>query len=344
MGILYFIRKRFITSNNGKGWTAFIYPGIMFIWIFTFLLLNAMYLGYGNPKGVKQVMVSDGKLYVADFLLGGGSRATSASPYSRIHILEPETGKKIFRFPTGESGELTGIKGDSLIFYGDDLLKIFSSSNGKLIAKLNRKTLPKIFPELSSGIDNVGVSHSEKMLELRTLDGNHYNLSMKTAVLYPAKNNKFDEEPELKNKLYINNEHEIVTNNKPGGTTLLQLDGDNGNQEIRYIKGRNNSKVNDAKFLMGHFIAVSEKHNCFVILSYETTKKIGLTLTGLTLSEQNKLWELKHDSLKTEDDPEYPLTTAWAMDDNSGTLFFAMKDEVIAIEILTGSIIWRQKL
>ena len=95
---------------------------------------------------------------------------------------------------------------------------------------------------------------------------------------------------------------------------------------------------------MGKFIAVSEKENCFVILSYETTKKTGLILSCFTLNGKEKLWELRNDLLRVEDDPEDPLTTESVMDDNSEKLFFAMKDEIICLDIKTGDIIWRQKL
>lgn len=344
MILLYYIRSKFISFRKVTMFINILFPLIIFIWVFTFLLLNALYLGYGHPKGVTGVILSENRLFVVDFLLGGGSRATSPTKYARIHILDAETGKKTLRFTTGEAGELTGIKGDSLIFHGEDLLKIFSSSNGKLIGKLGRKTLPDIFPELSAGIDNVMISRSDKMLELRTLDGKRYNLSMETASLYPEVKNNRNREKSKDRVIFVNNEKEIKTNAGPAGTVLLSLGGEKGNQEIMYLKGKNGNQVNDNEFLMGKFIAVSEKENCFVILSYETTKKTGLILSCFTLDGKEKLWELRKDSLRVEDDPEDSLTTESTMDDNSEKLFFAMKDEIICLDIKTGDIIWRQKL
>lgn len=344
MMLLYYIRSKFISFRKVIIFTNILYPVIVFFWVFTFLLLNALFLGYGHPKGVTGVIMSENRLFVVDFLLGGGSRATSPTKYARIHILEPETGKKILRFSTGEAGELTGIKGDSLIFYGEDLLKIYSSSNGKLIGKLGRKKLPEVFPELSAGIDNVMVSRSDKVLELKTFDGKRYNLSLETASLYPVVKSDRNYEKSKGKVIFIHNEKEIKTNAGPGGTVLLTLSGDGANQEISYIKEKNGNKVKDNEFLMGKFIAVSEKESCFVVLSYETTKKTGLILTCFSLDGKEKLWELKKDSLKVEDEPEYPLTTEYAYDDNSGKLFFAMKDEIISLNIKTGDIIWRQIL
>lgn len=310
----------------------------------TFLLLNAMYLGFGHANGVDGIITTDGKVYVVDYLLGGGSKVSGPGEFSRIHILDAETGKKILRFPTGEHGELCGVKGDSLIFYGEDLVKIFSAANGKLIAKLNRKTLPKIFPELSSGIDHVMISYADKMLELTTMDGNHYNLSLQTASLYPDKQNKPKEEYSPTKKIFVHNDNEIKIDDERGGRVILQLQGTDGNQEIRYLKNRNGTVVNELKFIMGEFVAVSERQKCFAVLSFETTKKMGIILTGISLDGQTKLWELKQSTLRPDDEKKYPLTTSWALDNNSDVLFFAIKDEVFALEIFSGKILWSQKL
>ncbi len=340
----FLFRQKILMSYRKRFWFTFPFVGISFLWLLTFILLNAMYLGFGHANGVDGIVIADGKIYVVDFLLGGGSKVSGPEKFSRIHVMEAETGNKILRFPTGEHGALYGVQGDSLIFYGEDLLDIFSASKGKLISKLNRKTLPNIFPELSSGIDNVMVSYSDKVLELTTLDGNHYNLSMVTASLLPADQHKSKDDYSPTKKIFVHNDNEIEIDNRRGGSVLMQLQGKDGNQEIRYLKSRNGSPLNELKFIMGKFVAVSERQKCFVVLSFETTKKIGFILTGISLDGQNKLWELKQSTLRPEDELKDPLTTSWTLDDNSDVLYFAMKDEVIALEILSGNILWRQKL
>ena len=342
--ISLFYRQKILKSYISKRWFSAFFIVIAFIWLMTFILLNAMYLGYGHPDGVDGIVTSEGKIYVVDYILGGGSKVSGPGKYSRIHILDSKTGNKILRFTTGEHGALYGVKGDSLIFYGEDLVKIFSAEKGKLIANLNRKTLPKIFPELSSGIDNVMVSYADKILELTTLDGNHYNLSLQTATLSSNKQNKPKEEYSSTNKMYIQNENEIKIDDQRGGRVLMQMQSTDGNQEVRCLKNRNGSPVNDMKFIMGEFIAVSERQKCFVVMSFETTKKTGFILTGISLDGQNKLWELNQSTLRPEDEKKYPLPTSWTLDKNSDALYFAMKDEVMALEILTGNILWRQKL
>ena len=344
--IFYFIKRKYIFfyTDTSKFLSGLLFYGIIFLWIITFFLLNPMFLGFGQPAGVDGMMSADGKVYVVDYILTGGSKVSGPGEYSRVHVLDAASGEKIRRFNLGEHCKLFGVKGDSLIFYGENLLSIFSASKGKSIAKLNRKTLPKAFPELSSGIDNVMISYADKMLELTTLDGNHFNLSLQTATLYPVKQNKERKEYSASKKIYLQNDNEIKIDDRPGGEVLLQLQGADGNQEVRYLKNRSGKIVNELKFVMGEFIAVSEPQKCFVVMSFETTKKIGFILTGISLDGQNKLWELKESSLRPGDKNEYPLPVSWTLNSDSDIMYFAMKDEVIAIEILTGNILWRQKL
>lgn len=344
--IFYFIKRKylFFYTSTSKFFAGTLFYGIIFLWLITFFLLNPMFLGYGHPVGVDGMMSAGGKVYVVDYILTGGSKVSGPAEYSRVHILDASTGEKIRRFNLGEHSTLFGIKGDSLIFHGDNLVNIFSSSKGNLIAKLNRKTLPKIFPELSSGIDHVMISYSDKMLELTTMDGNHFNLSLQTAVLYPVKKNKEKKEYSPTKKIYLQNDNEIKIDDQPGGRVLMELRGENENQEVRYIKNRDGKIANELKFVMGEFIAVSERQKCFAVMSFETTKKIGFILTGISLDGQDKLWELKQSELRPGDKNEYPLPVSWTLNNDSDVLYFAMKDEVIAVEILTGKILWRERL
>jgi hypothetical protein len=344
--IFYFIKRKYIFfyTSTSKFLSGVLFYAIIFLWIITFFLLNPMFLGYGHPAGVDGMMFADGKVYVVDYILTGGSKVSGPAEYTRAHILDAETGNKILRFPAGDHCGLYGVKGDSLIFYGNNLVNIFSASSGKLITKLNRKTLPDAYPELSSGIDHVMISYSDKMLELTTVDGNHFNLSLRTAELYPVKKNKERKEYTASKKIYVHNDNEIIIDDQPGGRVLMQLQGEGSNQEVKYLKGRNGNVISELKFVMGEFIAVSEQQKCFVVLSFETTKKIGFILNGVSLDEQDKLWELNQSELRPEDKNEYPLPVSWTLNNDSDILYFAMKDEVIAIEILTGNILWREKL
>ena len=79
-------------------------------------------------------------------------------------------------------------------------------------------------------------------------------------------------------------------------------------------------------------------------MSFETTKRIKFVLSGVSLDGKTRLWQLKQRDLRPNDRQEYPLSTASTLDNKTNNLFFAMQDEVIALEISTGRIIWRQKL
>jgi hypothetical protein len=341
----FFIRKKIAKKKDNQAWFSIIFIGIALIWSLTYLLINPILIGYGNPLGIDGMVSSHGKLYVVDYLASGGSRYSDPEACSRIHILDAATGTKILRFPAHEHGELTGVKGDSLIFHYYYDTGIFSASTGKLISKWNNKTLPKIFPELASGIDHVMIERSAMILELTTLDGNHWNLSLRTGNLWAAKQNNEHGKYIPTNRLYLNNDNELKIDDQPGGKILLKIDGSTDSQEIRYLKTDNGTVVNeDLKFIMGSFIAFSPQQKCFAVMSYETTKEIGFILTGVTLDGKTKLWELRQSELRPNDDRQYQLPTAFTFDNKTDILYFGMKDEVMALEISTGKILWRQKL
>jgi len=332
-------------NKDVKFWFYCLSITLSSIWAITYFELNPIFLGFGNPCGVDGIVSAGGKLYVVDYLITSGSKYSDPEACSRIHVLDAKTGNKILRFPTHDHGELNGVKGDSLIFHFYYDTGIFSASTGKLIAKWNNETLPKIFPELASGIDNVMINRSNAILELTTLDGNHFNLSLKTGELWADKPNETREKYSPTNQIYLNNDDEIKIDNQPGGRTLLELQGIGNSQEIRYLKTDDDSVANEnLKFIMGKFIAISPKQRCFVVISFETTKETGFILTGVSLDGKNKLWELTQTSLRPEDKRDFSLPTAWTLDNKTDILYFAMKDEVIALEILSGKILWRQKL
>ena len=288
---------------------------------------------------------SNGKIYVTDFLLAGGGEASDPMQYSRIHILDEKTGNKILRFPAGEEGDLRGIAGDSLIFWHYNTADIFSASTGKSISKWSNKTLPKIFPELSSGIENTMIGDQGKLLEITTMDGNHWNLSLATGKLWPEKSNQQRLKYIPSHQIYLHNDDQIEIDDQPGGRTLLELDGICQNQDIEYLTDVNDTVVNkNLKFLRGKFIALDQQKKCFVVLSYETTQKLRFILTGISLDGKDKLWELRQSSLRPDDDMKYPISVSWNSDTKTDTLFFAMQDEVIAVQMMTGTILWRQKL
>jgi hypothetical protein len=347
MLISFFLKSKYLEKDTGKTWFNILFAGIVIFWMLTYFLINPVFLGYGQPKGIDGVVSANGKVYVTDYLVSGGSKVSGPSKYSRIHVLDAGTGSKILRFPAGGHGTLYGVKGDELIFFHDNRIKIFSASNGKLIAKWDSKSLPEVFPELSSGIDSILLSSDSagKMLKLTTMSGDHYNLSLQTAALRADNTDKPADKYIPTKKILLENDDRIKIDDQPGGTTLLQLQGMGANQELRYLKNsRSAVGNNNLKFLMGTFIGLSVHRNCFVVLSFESAKKTGFIISGISLDGQNKLWELKQNHLRPGDNRKQPLSTSWTVDNNSGVLFFAMKDEVIAIEILTGNILWRQTL
>ena len=131
-------------------------------------------------------------------------------------------------------------------------------------------------------------------------------------------------------------------NNIKGEKILLSLSSLAGNPDISYLINHDSIVNKNLKFISGTIIKLSEKCNCFVVLSYETTKKTRFILTGVSIDGKNKLWELKQSSLRPNFDNENPL--CWNYDKELDVIFLGMKDEVIAMDISSGAVLWKQRL
>ena len=338
----YYLKNKYIGKKINPWWYNIFFWGTIFIWPLTWVVLNPEFIGYGHPRGVDGVFAKNGKVYVTDYLLMASMRSNPplSSKFSRIHILDAGSGNKILRFPTGEYGFLSEVKGDSIFFSHNEVVQIFSASNGKLISKWDQKSLPGIFPQLSAGIEGLRTYPLQKIVEISTLDAKEWYFSLLTGKLSAEDPGRPAGKYVPTNHWYFFNTDELKIDDQPNGTTLLRLDGD----AVRKLKARNAPSGNNQEFLLGEFIAFSQKQNCVVVLSYETTKETGFILTGISLDNQTKLWELKKRDLRSDDEVKYRFTIAWGFSNDPDVLYFAMQDEVMAVEMATGKILWRQKL
>jgi len=339
------LRKKYFREKMDDFWFWVFSGGLSFVILISYFLINPMYLGFGKAYGVSGISVSNGKVYVVDYILTGGDEVFGAMKYSRIHILDEKSGNKIRRFPAGEDGSLRGIVGDSLIFWHYNEADVFSAKTGKSISKWSNKTLPLLFPQLASGIDHTMIGDRGNTLELTTFDGNEWNLSLKSGKLWQNNPDSKRHEFVPSNQVFLNNDDEIQTNEEPGGRVILKLGGIGDNQQIKYLKHRDNSLANpNLKFIHGKFLALSRLSHNFVILGFETTKENSFILTGITSDGQKVLWELKQKSLRPKDNATNPISICHGFDEKSDILFFGINDEVLAIQLIDGKILWRQKL
>jgi len=340
--IIFLLLTRKWDSYIGKSYIGTAIAALLF---FIYVLINPLLLGYGRPQGVSMILSKDDKLYVVDYMTSSNGKGFRPSHPNRIQILNSKTGDKLMRFHAGSEGELCGITGDSLIFYHYRDIEIFSASTGKSLAIWDNKTLPKVFSELSSGIDNTMMEDGYINYEITSLDGNKWILNLSTAKLSAFKG--YEQNPKYipTNKLYLEKGKAIRIDNKRGGSLLLKLENKSYNNEIKYLTNNKDTILNkDLKFIRATIIALDTIQNCFVVLSYTTTKKTCFILTGISMDAKSKLWELKQSTIRPTDKMEEPISISSDFNSKQEKLYFAMKDEIMALQISDGKVLWMQNL
>ncbi|NVO04280.1 MAG: hypothetical protein HXX09_16425 [Bacteroidetes bacterium] len=354
----------------GRYVLKFIIIAIPILLIFLSALINPIYLGYGHPAEIKEIEFIKGNLYVLDYIKTAGSKTSSGEACYRVHIIDPITGKKKLRFRIGNKSEILGVKGDTIVFSHYNDFAFYSISTGKELAVWSKETLPKIFSELSSGIDHImwsggkepklefyqdntstskssTYSLSDRMMEITALDGKNWMLKpMETPSLVLSNKKNFLENYIPTKKLYVK-EHDILIDNEIGGSYFVQLESDNGNQYQRVLSRKDSVINKDLSFVGGKFVAVCEKDNCYIIEHFETTKKQRFILTCMSMDGKTKLWEIKQSEFdKTKIDPEsnFEVSSTFSIDKEKGLIYFSIKREVFCAKLKDGSILWRTSL
>lgn len=275
--------------------------------------------------------------------MSSGSKATRGSASYRIHIIDPVTGRKKRRFVLGGNGTLLGTSGDTLIFSYTNAIVFFSASRGSELQEWTAKTLPQLFPQLSSGINDFSVDEDRKEIALTSLDGKKWILDImsRSVVPYQPNSDNADKYPPT-NKISISKYGISIANGKYG-LRLVALCDKEGSEHQKILCGHNDVLLNNEEiFLDGKITAFSLKDSCFIVMHYETIARLKTIFTAMSLDGKRKLWEVRQSKLRPSDRNSETLRSSSCIDEPDGIYFITLKDEIMAISLKDGSILWRQ--
>lgn len=336
----FIFRKPLYVNRERKVLFGGLYFLLALLGFFTIILINPIFWGYGKAIGVTAAELKNGKLYVMDYRLSTGGENEDPDSHYRFQFLDPATGKKEFRFLAGSNLELMLITEQSIICRQLGEIVFYSVEDGKETERWNEETLPKIFPELKSGIDNFSpFIHSKNFptVEVSTRDGQKWELHL-------ANHNVVGEKPLPPYGLIPGpwkvEENEISKSDK---YRLLLRSESSGEKRKQLFLPDDNLANKDLFFIEGKFVECSPKDSTVVILHYETTDKLHFLLTGISSDGKQKRWEIKQTELRHEQN-EYPLEVCNTTDPAKGILYFFLQDVAVAIDMHDGKILWRTEL
>lgn len=334
-----------IQKKKGKKYSILFQVAIYAIPIIMFLMaavINPLFIGYGRPVAIIDVKHGGSKVYVCDYILTTGSKTSSGQKCYRLHVLNSTSGEKLVRFPIGDIPNLIFAQGDSVSVYHSSDITIYSSITGKKLVEYSKETLPNLFPELKSGIDYFSVSDYNGIITFQTLDGKKWILNIITHSLKPASDLK-NESHHLTNAYFINHEN-ILIDSKAGGEYYIELKNKDENERQKYIFHKKKLWFSDTYFIDGQPIYVSEHNNSFIIKHYENINQDNFYLTAISLDKEQKLWEIKGIDLNPTFEHKKNQYTFISTEKNSNALVLNIGNEVFALSIIDGSIIWRVAL
>lgn len=338
------LRRLFLKKKEYTFAERTISIGSMFVLIMIPGLVNPMYWGFGPPAAVREIRYTDGKYLVVDHIMTMGSEGEAGTPCSRVHVIDPKTGEKHLRFTLGEDADLAGVHGDTLVVVRYNDAVAYSVTDGHQYAVYSDETLPGLFPELSSGINNFMWGDGHQVMEITANNGKQYNLHLTNGQLYPASDGTDQALWKPTGQLYVD-DRSVKRDNEHGGTTVVDLEGMNGNQYEFYLKGSNDSILNpQLTFLDARPVAVCPGDSSFIVLSYETLEHKAYLLTSVTLNGQKVNWTIhqsQYNSAYHYSDYEKPQT-GYNVADN--TLCFTIGTTAYCIDAASGKLLWQTSL
>lgn len=321
-----------------------IVTGICFVLMMTGALINPMYWGYGNPRAIDDIRLLNGKLCVLDHINSLGGRYSAGDPYSRIHVVNPADGSKILRFPVGVSADLVGIHGDSICVSRYNDVAYYSQQNGKSLIVYSRETLPGIFPELSSGVNQIMWADGRNVMEITAQNATKWNLYTVSGKLVPAEKNGVIQYPDQNGNVWIH-EREIRKTNEESTSTLIELKAAGASPELLSVYDGNDSLLSSQlTFLSGKPIAADLKNNCFFILHFESLKQEKCIISCVSIDGKKLIWELHQSQFNSEYNYPEVYKPQTCFDEARGVLYFSIANEIFAVDGKDGKLIWRTKL
>lgn len=301
-----------------------------------------MFLGYGKPRGIVELKSDNEKLYVFDYILTAGSRSSKGQKTYRIHVLNAKTGEKLRRFLTGNYSDFAHSHGDSLALSFSDRVTYYSTKTGKVLVTYSKETLPKLFTELNSGINNYRWDGDSKKIVIQTITGDNWALNIKNNKLMPVVKEEYRPLYSPSNKLYIDRD-DIMLDDKAGGSYYLRMNSKDANSRQKYIfnKEKDSLLYKDSYFLDGSIVAINNENKSFIILHYETLTYEKMILTCISLTGKNKLWEIKQSDLNSTYKYRKNQTVKLDYNDQEKLLFFNIGIDQYALNVKDGKLVWK---
>lgn len=316
----------------------------IFLYFFAFcFMMSFQFFYYGYTEEFKQIRIGKTTICLLEQYERGGGEGTSEN-VARLHIIDKATGERKDRYYIGSTGQLIGMRNDTLCYFRNYDVVLFDAANLKEIYKIKKEEWGTISPELSVGMESIynryGLSNSVS---------SHIELNCKNAKKYwfdPFSKKLLDKEPKDDNiPGFTNNSYELTVNfgvNK--NVNYLKDEYAGGNNLKRIVPGynaRNLFTVKDSStYIDPFFLCIDTVKKVFVFGHYTTTDRVDLYIESKDFDFTTK-WK-KISSEFGKDSYNTPNVNVWQYLDS--ILYFNNGGFMIAMDPVTSKTLWITRL
>jgi|GEM_PF-6570366 len=261
---------------------------LAFILMILIGILNPTLFGFGYIQDdFKKIALKGNILWAEDSLLMGDGEGGSEESMYRIHAVDLDNGKELFRKPMGDMFHLIGMKGNlAWVQKENDIVGLdFLSGDEKIV--LNEKSLMKYSPKLTSGIFKFELNPETLKVEVTAKDGTEVTID-------PSEDSGSSQLST--GALEDDNGYQIEDDYISKNDTQLFSLTDAAKRQL--ADGQNHVLNNDLGFLNGRFLSYDPITQRVFILSYPTLDEKNKDFIVRCLSSQGDLlWEIKSSDL-----------------------------------------------
>lgn len=342
MIVILFLCVGFAFANPFKNKKInYAYKGFLYFFAFCFMM-SFQFFYYGYTEEFKEMRIGTTAVCLLEQYERGGE---GPSEYvCRLHIIEKATGVRKDRYYIGSTGQLIGMRNDTLCFFKNYDVVLFDAANLKEIYKIKKDEWGTISPELAVGMESVYSGH-----DLSNSVSSYVELNCKNAKKYwfdPFAKRLLDKEPKDNDVPgFTNNSYELTVKfgvNKQ--VNYLRDEYAGGNNLKRIIPGynaRNLFNVKDSStYIDPFFLCIDTVKKVFVFGHYTTTDRLDFYIESKDFDFITKWKKISTDF--GQDSYNTPKVNVWQY--TNGILYFNNGGFVSAIDPVTSKPYWTTRL
>ncbi|MBA2611116.1 MAG: hypothetical protein H0U95_04040 [Bacteroidetes bacterium] len=305
-------------------------------------MMSFQFLYYGYADEFKKMCIGKTTICLMEEYERGGEGPSEN--VCRLHIMNKATGIRKERYYVGSSGQLVGMRNDTLCYFRNYDVVLLDAANLKEIYRIKKDEWGKISPELSVGMESIYSDHD------RSNSGSFFvELNCKNAKKYwfdPFSKKLTDQEPNDNYKPWFSdNTYELTVKYAANKQVNYLKDDYAGSNNLKRIvpgyNARNLFTVKDSStYIDPFFLCIDTVKKVFVFGHYTTTDRKDYCLEAKDFEFTTK-WKKTGSGIATDDYNE-PKVNVWQYTNNM--LYFNNGGFIVAMNPALGKIIWVSRL